>query len=222
MPTKQIAAKSLFLTDTDIPDLFHAVVRARAENEWHNALPAVDEKERLRIDRMKYYERVFSDEKILITKTRKAQHLDANATLASLLFAVTRFADHLTPGALEARIQKLEVALQGIHRAPPASLERDSAASFAIALARAKTLLPAVSSTFLETHGVEPRTVTLSPVPDEEHTVLVEIDASSADPVALEKVRIEGARKRFYELLLDRMSPDDFDLLSFEFNFPAL
>lgn len=218
MPPKGIADK-VSGRDAVVRDLFFRAIRAHPEHEWHHAPQAVDEKEHTRIDLTHYFERVFADQRILLSKSRKPLHFDTNATLASMLVAVQQFGAHLTPIALEARINKLEAAFREIQLHTGSG--RDPGVSLAVALGRAKELLPVVTSTFQEAYGVEPKTVLVYPAHDEDHAVRVEIDASSGDAHILQKVRVEGARKHFYELLLDRMAREDFDLLSFDFRFPS-
>lgn len=221
MPTKSASRREVFLAHADIHEFFQSEVRGHPDESW-SKLPVTgtEEEERLHNVPLNYFLRAFWDEPASVTKIKKAESPTAQATLASLLFAVSSFAEYLTPHALEARIQRLEIAVQDIHSREARISTSHSSISFASALARAKIFLPLVKKTFEEAYGVEAKTVTLSPGSDEGHAVLVEVDASSGDPSVLEKMRIEGARTTFYDRLLERIPPADFDLLSFEFYFP--
>jgi hypothetical protein len=115
--------------------------------------------------------------------------------------------------ALEARVSRLE-----LHQVKGASGERF--AKDRSVLEEVKMHLTAIKSSFITAFPGAQVEITILSGSTGEHDVTAVLNVDHSNRAILDQARGSGARKQFYELLVERLPPQVFDAIDFEIHFP--
>jgi hypothetical protein len=210
------------LSRKDLLEFFLSEIQGQPELEWHasEAFPDAWGSAIKRQIQKQFFIQVKTPAAI-----RHHTTVDSGTLAKQLVLAVASFAQTILLMPLEARVSRLENEFETLVRDLPRLPHRSTASErheSALELMRRIANHGAdIQTSFMNAFGGVVPTITMYPTKEEtDYSVVVVLDASKADPSVASKARAEGARRAFYEAVMNLVPLPLFDTIDFEFVFP--
>lgn len=216
--------ESAALSQQELQSYFETQVRPRSERERFMHVPAESTEAPLRAQNSPAFRESLA---LLYTDRRERTFtdlLDQSRLARSLQDTLAKFADFTLAFRIEERFRSLENGLRAVHGRLDAIHDEARMREYERirdVIGSVEPFLGTIQEAFSEAFGGTCPLVTMLPsASDDARQVTVVLDVSAADPELVSARRAAGARRNFYESLLDGIPAPIFDLLEFEFRFP--